>query len=233
MKSNKVVIFGSGEMASMAKYYFTADSKYEVVAFTVDDKFINGKKTYEGLRLFPWSETLKRFPPNQYSMHVAIGYTHLNKLREKLFFQVKNAGYTLVSYISDKTIVYPDLEIGENCFILEKNNLQPKVKVGNNVIIWSSNHIGHRTVIQDHVYMASNICISGFCDIGQRTWIGVGANFVDYCSIGSDCFVTMGAQVTAKKIPNGSVILGSRSTVLNPDEPLAKKLKQNYFFSVK
>ncbi|KAQ91303.1 sialic acid O-acetyltransferase NeuD, partial [Mycobacterium tuberculosis MD15212] len=31
-----LVIFGSGDIAQLAHYYFTRDSEYEVVAFTVD-----------------------------------------------------------------------------------------------------------------------------------------------------------------------------------------------------
>lgn len=229
MSQKKLVIFGSGEMAAMAKFYFTHESQYEVIAFTVDDEYINRRTNYEGLKLFPWSKTQKKFPPDKYLLHVAVGYTQLNKLREKLYLKVKNAGYTLASFISPKAITFPDLKIGDNCLILEKNNLQPNVTIGNNVIIWSANHIGHRTVIRDHVYMASNICISGYCEIKERTWIGVGVNFVDHCNVGPDCFITMGAQVTVKEVPQGSVVLGARSTTLGPDEKLAKKIKFNYF----
>ena len=32
----KIIIFGSGEIAQIANYYFEKDSDYEVVAFTVD-----------------------------------------------------------------------------------------------------------------------------------------------------------------------------------------------------
>ena len=49
-KSEKVplVIFGSAEIAALAKYYFDNDSFYKVVAFTVDDEFrIKIKKLYE------------------------------------------------------------------------------------------------------------------------------------------------------------------------------------------
>ena len=32
-----LIIFGAGDIAQLAHYYFSADSNYEVVAFTVDD----------------------------------------------------------------------------------------------------------------------------------------------------------------------------------------------------
>ena len=35
-----LVIFGTGEIAQLAHYYFIADSDYDVVAFTVDSKYL-------------------------------------------------------------------------------------------------------------------------------------------------------------------------------------------------
>lgn len=35
-----LVIFGSGDIAQLAHYYFNTDSNYEVVAFTVDASYI-------------------------------------------------------------------------------------------------------------------------------------------------------------------------------------------------
>ncbi len=37
---SKIVIFGTGDIAQLAHYYFTTDSPYEVVAFTVDKAFL-------------------------------------------------------------------------------------------------------------------------------------------------------------------------------------------------
>ena len=38
MSKNPVVIFGTGEIARLAHYYFTHDSNYEIVAFCCDDR---------------------------------------------------------------------------------------------------------------------------------------------------------------------------------------------------
>ena len=39
--SNKLIIFGAGDIAELAMYYFTKDSNYEVVAFCVDEEYKN------------------------------------------------------------------------------------------------------------------------------------------------------------------------------------------------
>lgn len=42
MSKQSLVIFGSGDIAQLAHYYFSRDSDYEVVAFTVDAAYVQG-----------------------------------------------------------------------------------------------------------------------------------------------------------------------------------------------
>jgi sugar O-acyltransferase (sialic acid O-acetyltransferase NeuD family) len=226
--NNKLVIFGNAEIASLARYYFDHDSNFEVVAFTVDDEYCT-EAHFEGLPLIPFSEVTSKYSPKDYNMHVALSYQKLNRLREEKYNQAKNSGYNLASYISSKSVQWPDLSVGDNCFILENQTIQPTVKIGNNVMIWSGNHIGHGTIIEDHVYMASHICISGHCVIGERSFIGVNSAFRDFCEVGSDCFITMGANVVKDKLDAGTVVLGSQSTYLGPDNDTGVSIKNKYF----
>jgi hypothetical protein len=43
----KVIVFGNGEIASVAHFYLTHDSPYEVAAFTVDREFIKQERFIE------------------------------------------------------------------------------------------------------------------------------------------------------------------------------------------
>ena len=40
MKTQQIIVFGTGEIAELADFYFTHDSKFEVVGFTVDSAYI-------------------------------------------------------------------------------------------------------------------------------------------------------------------------------------------------
>src|SRR3546814_1356454 len=71
MASNKLVIFGSAEIASLARFYFEHDSDWQVIAYTVDDSYVDAD-SFDGLPLLAFSEVQKRFPPDQASMHVAL-----------------------------------------------------------------------------------------------------------------------------------------------------------------
>ena len=225
----KLIIFGAAEIASLAKFYFTHDSNYEVVAFTVDDQYVEDDH-FDGLPVIPFSEMCVKYPSQEFDLHVALSYQKLNQLREEKYFQAKKAGYHLATYVSTKATTWPDLCVGDNCFILEDQTIQPTVKIGNNVMLWSGNHIGHGTVIGDHTYLASHVVISGHCHIGRRCFIGVNATFRDFLKIGDDVFVGMDSSVS-KDLENGSMVLSVQSEFFGPDDRKAQRIKKIYFKS--
>ncbi len=225
--NNKIIIFGTGEIAELAFYYFTNDSIYNVIAFCCDDKYKQADELL-GIPVIKSSEILENFPPQKYKMHIALSYSKLNQVREEKYCEFKGKGYDLVSYICSKSVFWDDLSIGDNCFILENQTIQPTVKIGNNVMIWSGNHLGHACEIDDHTYLSSHICISGHTKIGKRCFIGVNSTFKDFISVGDDVFIAMGAMVT-KDISSNSTVVGAQSTIILPEEPLNIKLKKKYF----
>src|SRR4051794_28966787 len=168
----KLVLVGAGEMGEIAYEYFTHDSPYEVVAFSVERDHLKDNTLYD-LPVVPVEELTERYPPGEHTAFVAVTYTHFNRARARLFGEVKRLGYELTSYVSSHAFVWHNVRIGENCFIFENNVLQHHVQVGDDVIMWSGNHVGHRTRIQDHCFISSHSVISGYCEIGSYTFMGV------------------------------------------------------------
>jgi sugar O-acyltransferase (sialic acid O-acetyltransferase NeuD family) len=189
----KLVIFGNGDIAELAHFYFTKDSGYEVVGFTVDREFWHNEK-FLSLPNVPFDELLGKFPPTDFKVFVATSYAKVNAVRAGKFVQLKKLGYSFANYISSKVTNYADI-IGENCFILEDNTIQPFVKIGNNVTLWSGNHIGHHTVIEDHCFITSQVVISGGCRVGESSFIGVNATLRDHITIGKENVIGAGSLI--------------------------------------
>lgn len=224
----ELIIFGGGEIALMAKVYFSNDSDYSIKAFVVDDEFYIADMIIDGTRVYPLSEMLASFPPDKFFAHVALGFRELNKIRQLKYEQIKSMGYVMASYVCSKSAFWPDLTIGDNCFILENQTIQPTVKIGNNVMLWSGNHIGHRTIIRDHAYLSSHVCVAGYCDIGQRSFLGVNSTIKDRTIIGDDCFVGMGGLV-AKNLSSGSLVTAERSKVVDSNDKSRDRLLRLFF----
>ena len=200
-----LVIFGTGDIAQLAHFYFSLDSQYEVVAFTVDANYLTGK-TFCGIPVVAFEEITMRFSPDQYDIFVALSYSKLNAVRKEKYLATKALGYRLASYISSHATVLNEGRIGENCFIFEDNTIQPFVTIGNNVTLWSGNHIGHHATIKDHCFIASHVVVSGGVEIGEQCFIGVNATLRDHIKIGEKCVIGAGALLLADAEPEGVYI---------------------------
>jgi sugar O-acyltransferase (sialic acid O-acetyltransferase NeuD family) len=192
----KLIIFGLSNIAECAYEYFTHDSNYEVCAFSVDANYIDDtKKELFGLPIVALEDIVNLYPPQQHDIFVAVGSQKLNRLRTEKAKEVQNLGYGLASYISSRTFIWPNVEIGEHAFIQEDNTIQPFVKIGSNVVLWAGNHIGHASVIEDNCFITSHVVISGHCYIGKNSFIGVNAALADTVKVGSDNFIGMGVNI--------------------------------------
>jgi len=190
----KLIIVGAGETAMLAYEYFTFDSEYEVIAFVVNEAYINKQILYN-LPIFPLENIEKSHPKEDYEVFVAISSGKLNRARTELYNKFTSMGYVLASYVSSKAFVWNNVTIGKNCFILENNTLQPFVKIGDNVTLWSGNHIGHRSVVNNHCFISSHCVVSGFCNIGESSFLGVNCTLEDNVIIEPDNFVGAGALI--------------------------------------
>jgi sugar O-acyltransferase (sialic acid O-acetyltransferase NeuD family) len=207
----KLVVFGTGDIARLAHVYFTTDSTYDVVAFTVDRAYCDQKR-FRDRPLVPFDEIGESYPPQSHAMFIAVSYAQMNKLRAEKYREAKGMGYVLASYVSSKCTFLSEHSVGDNCFILEDNTIQPFVKIGNNVTLWSGNHIGHDATIEDHCFLASQIVVSGRVRIGESCFIGVNATLRNSITIAPRTLIGAGA-VIMKDTEEGGVYLAPRPTL--------------------
>src|SRR5918911_2600199 len=191
-KTRKLVIVGDSAFAEIAYEYFTHDSPYEVVAFSVEAEYLKRQSLF-GLPVVPFETLAEKYSPREHFVYAATVYTQLNRLRARLAAAAKQQGFQLASYISSRAFVWRNVEIGEHCFIFEDNTVQPFVRLGSNIVLWSGNHIGHHSVIKDHCFISSHVVVSGFVEIGESCFMGVNSTVANNVKIGNRCLVGAGA----------------------------------------
>ena len=206
-KERKLVIVGDSAFAEVAYEYFTHDSPYEVVAFAVEAAYRKRDRLFD--RPVVAFEGLEdRFAPEAHSFFAALVYTDQNRLRTRLYREAKAKGFRPASYVSPRAFVWPNVQLGEHCFVFEGNVLQPFVTVGDNVVLWSGNHVGHHSTIRDHGFLSSHVVVSGFVSIGESVFMGVNATVANNVSIGDRCLVGAGALVLGD-VPDDSKVIGT------------------------
>ena len=207
--TKKLIIFGLGEQAAIAYFYFSKFTSYDVAAFTVDDEFSGEKSLISGVPVIPLSQIQTHCRSEDHLAFVAIGYSKMNVLRRQKYDQMKALNYQFASYVSERCTNFSN-SIGENCFILEDNTIQPFVQIGNNVTLWSGNHIGHHSKVMDDCFISSHVVISGGCVVGEKTFIGVNSTLRDHIKIGKSNMIGAGSIILSDT-EDGSVYMTEMS----------------------
>jgi sugar O-acyltransferase (sialic acid O-acetyltransferase NeuD family) len=207
MKDRKLIIIGDSAFAEIAYEYFTHDSRYEVVGFSVEREYLKRDSLF-GLPVVPFEDLVSHFDPRTHEFYAALVYTQMNRLRTRLYRDAKAKGYRPASYVSSRAFVWRNAQLGEHCFIFEDNTVQPFVRIGDNVVLWSGNHIGHHSAIGDNCFISSHVVVSGFCNVGANCFIGVNATFGNNLNVGDDCLIGAGALI-ARDVPSDTLVKGT------------------------
>ncbi|MBT8565430.1 acetyltransferase [Polynucleobacter paneuropaeus] len=190
----KLVIVGDSSFAEIAYEYFTCDSSFEVVGFSVERNH-RVRDDLFGLPVVDLESVENFFPPENHMAFVALTYKRLNRTRSRLFLLMKHKGYSLASYVSSRAFVWRNVKLGENVFIFEGNVIQAFSIIKDNVILWSGNHIGHHSTIHKNCFISSHVVLSGHCEVMENCMFGVNVSVGDGLKIAADNFLAQGSVV--------------------------------------
>lgn len=190
----KVIIYGAGRGADVARRYITSDTNAEICGFTVDTAFLT-QDSFQGSLIVPFEQIESIYPPDEYMLFIPMGFQLMNKVREQKYLAAKAKGYKCFSYISSKVVSHDRIRCGENCFILENNTINFDVEIGNNVVIWSACQIGDLAVIEDHVWISSHAVLAGEVRVERNSFLGVNATIANHVTIGRSSYIGANALI--------------------------------------
>jgi len=216
----KVVLFGNTQWSEIVHYYLTQDSPHEVVAFTVDEAYIK-ENTFCGLPLVPFEKVQDIYPPAEYQMMLTVLVKDINKIRARKFEEAKKKGYTLTTYISSRATVWPDLIIGENCFIGEDTLCRPRLKLGDNVIVMGGSYLGHHTEIKDHCFLSGRVSLLGAAVIEPYCTLGPNSVILDTIKVASECVIGAGCVIRSDTKPKQVFRAASPELLPIPSDKMA------------
>ncbi len=221
--NKEIIIFGVGKIADVIQFYMREDSGLPVTAFTVDEKYISATE-FNGLPVVPFEKIQETYPPDKYSMFIAIGYHNLNAVREQKMKEAEAMGYEIISYIHPDSSAPKDMVYGKNCFVMNNVCIHPRVKLGDDVFVWSGVMIGHHSKIGNHNWLTSATNISGNVTIGNNCFFAVNSTVGHSVTIGNEVFA--GANVLIiKSVNDGGVV------IKESDKPIKLNSKQFLKFS--
>ncbi len=191
----QTIIYGNGAMAKVVYSY--AKHTMKVAAFTVDDVCIEeGVETFCGLPLVPFSWVEEAFPSHHYQMLIAMGFIDMNTLRQQKYLEAKAKGYQFTNYIHPSFMWHDEVEIADNCIILDHVSIHPGCKIGHSTFISSNTNIGHDCIIENSTWINAGVSIAGGCHIGAGSFFGVNAALGHGVTLGERNFIAANSLLT-------------------------------------
>jgi acetyltransferase-like isoleucine patch superfamily enzyme len=213
-----LIIFGNSIIAKLALYYFNRDSGFNIVALTVDEKYINGAQ-YLGYPIFPFEKIQDIYSPKDFEIFIAIGPNEMNSIREKKLHESLKKGYQVASYISPYSICHS--LPGVNSFIADGVIINPFVKLGNNNFFWENSLISNESIIDDNCYFAPRSVVSSYCHVKSNSIVGTNSVLkahiiIEYKTlVGAQCYISKNTTQFSVYGEKNSEFLGSMSEKIN------------------
>lgn len=183
----KVVILGNGSMARVMYSYIK--DKFNICGFCVDKKCITQHEIYH-LPVVPFELVEESFPPIKHKMINCIGYLDMNSIRKEKSEQARKKGYTLLSYIDSSVKIHKDVEIEDNCIILDFVSIHVNTKIKEGTFISSNVNIGHDCIIDSYNWINSGVSIAGFANIGEFCFWGINSSCANNINIGNFNYIS-------------------------------------------
>lgn len=205
----RLIIFGNSSMARVAQFYFSRDSAYEVVGFTVDAEY-NTSGPMWGLDVLDFERIEQTHPPETHEMFVAIGPTRMNALREAKFLEAKAKGYRLASYVSPRSVC--ESRTGENTFVADMVVIAPFVTIGDDNYFYDGAICSNDSIIGNHCYLAPRAYVGSLCDVRDNSVLGAAAVLKSGVVVAKHTLVGASAYISANTEEKG--VYGEKSSEL-------------------
>ena len=207
----KIIIFGVSDLGRLLLWYLKKDTLREVVAFTANKDYID-QDSYCGLPVIPFENITEIYSPDDYEILIAIGNRKMNDIRKKVFYDCKEKGDTIASYIHS-TVSLNSCDLGEGNILLENCLIYPFSKIGKGNLLWDHVLISHDCVVGDFNTFSSYADLCGYVTIGNNGYYGKHCIINDYAKMAD--YTLVGAAAYAKGTSKEyDVIVPARSVTL-------------------
>jgi sugar O-acyltransferase (sialic acid O-acetyltransferase NeuD family) len=206
MIRDELWIFGAGDLARLAKFFFEKELDKPVSGFIVDEEHLAGVPRDLG-QVVTWQEYLERVPRGRGVVFPAIGYRSM-RAREAVFDRLEKSQQKICNLVCQSAKVASDVELGVGVFVMPGVVIEPGVVVGSNNVLWSNSTVCHDSMVGEHNFIAANAVIGGRAHIGSRCFFGFSSVVGQDVRVCSD--VLLGATAFLKGSVEGpGVYLGS------------------------
>lgn len=202
----KVILLGCGGHAKSVIDAIEAQNQYMIAGFV--DTQLNMQFEYQGYGVIGTDNDLKSlFESGVKHAFVCVGYLGTGNIREKLYKQLKDIGFNIITVIDPSAIIAKDVIIEEGVFIGKSVVLNSHVVIEKMTIINTGAIIEHDCYIKAYTHVAVGAILCGHVQVGQKCLIGAGATIIQERQIG-DCSIVAAGAVVIRNVLEKTKIIG-------------------------
>ena len=209
----KILIYGNTIISKMLYFDALGDKEFEIEAFLVDKEYLAGD-SFMGLPQIDIEKALRVYDPNKFQMLSVLGGYSRVRSREEFYNKANIQGFKLANYLSKKSEVSPDIQLGANNIIFSGSYIGPNGKLGDNNIVRQNVYLGHDFTIGDHNVISPGCNFAGLCKIQNLCYIGIGSTIIENITIFDETLIGAGSVVLrntepfSKNVGNPSKLIG-------------------------
>lgn len=128
---------------------------------------------------------------------ITVGFLGQGDIRNRLYTQLKDAGYTVPNIIDKTAVVSENAELAEGIFVGKRAVINAEARIERMCIVNTGAVVEHDCIVKEfsHISVASILC--GNVEVGQSSFVGAGATVLQGLCIGNRCVI--GAGTTVRK----------------------------------
>lgn len=217
---DRIFILGATKYSFMIHDLIRQEHQYEIIGHSVNEKYIEDCRSIcdeAGVDLFPL-EDLRQYAGENGVVYVlnTLGYTNMNKTRERVHNECLSRGYKSVNFVSNRAIVLSQLR-GAGNIVFPGAYIGTNVFIGDCNVFYAGSVLTHDIQIGNFNFIAANVTIGGEIRIGNNCFLGMGATIKnriklgDYSLIGASAYLSHSTNECEVVVPEKSITLDKNS----------------------
>lgn len=185
-----IILIGYGGHAKSIIDSIEMAKQYNIVGYT-DVKETTSKYTYLGN-----DSVLKNcFEKGIKNAVVCIGYLGKGNIRQKIYSNLKEIGFSLPVIIDPTAIISKDVIIEEGTFVGKNAVINADAKIGKMCIINTAAIVEHECNVEEFSHIAVGTVLCGQVKVGRAALVGANATVIQCRQIGENQIVPAGAVI--------------------------------------
>lgn len=207
MTMEDIILLGLGGHAHSVVDSMEQAGKYNIIGF-LDTEEMQGNY-YKDYRVLGTDDLLREyFDKGVRNAFITIGFMGKGNIRNQLYRQLKDIGYTVPNMIDRTAVVSENADLEEGIFVGKRAVINANARIGKMCIINSGAIVEHDCEIGAFSHIAVGSVICGGVAVGTQTLIGANATVIQEKKIGSNCIIGAGTTIR-KDVKNNMIRYGT------------------------